>query len=783
MLNLSNLVAFETGRSISVRNTPASYIYASGENTAGQLGIGDNDSVDEFHAIGFTPDWRQYGGGLSGFTAFAINRLGESFVTGSNTTGCMGIGIPEATTASFNSLQPVPGNWKVLTNGSLQDQTVAHSMGIKTDGTLWAAGNNDRGQLGTGGTTSTDTFVQVGTADHWVDVACGEEWTIAQNDAGDVYTWGSGDNYRTGQNTQSDITSPTVLAISGIAAKGFAAGSDCGFLITSGNQGFSWGNNANGRTGRGTIAGNTQIPTVMSEQTVSNWVSIAANEGGGWAVNTADNCYGWGSNDVNQVGDNTTTDRTAPVEIGASIDWNGAVIVGGYDFAIAIIGRNLFGWGSGGNGQFGQNNALDIPVPIELFGTEDYAALGTCFASSYVVRESDVAPDPTPRSLFVWGWNRYGALMSGDSNAVTAPTIKDASDDFLIRHGAGLFGQGVLIGKGLNLVAAGRNDKGQLGLGSTTSPITSPTNLSTFTSNVMSTATGYDVSALSTSNGKVFTSGSGAAMLANGETETDTFVAVINNNDSGSDLTGKNWVSVGDKSVMAIGPDDIHIWGVLLDESRVSGVVNIEQYSSWSNISGKFSGEWVNGALGRYHAIFFDAAGNVFTVNLDNQYGQAGGAQDTGWEMFYNFSDTGRVAAPTTPTAAPLNFVATGANSVTAGLYNSYFLSSEGKIFGCGNAAGLGIYAGSADLDNIVGPARTEFIQMGNDTNWVRIEGTPDGIIAQKSTGILFFLGFAAQGEAGQGGSGRAQYDNWTQIGTNRYIDWQAIGRNVYGVV
>lgn len=783
MLNLSNLVAFETGRSISVRNIAASYIYASGENTDGQLGIGDNDSVDEFHAIGFAPDWRQYGGGLMGFTSFAINRLSETFVTGANEDGCMGIGIPEATTASFNTLQPVPGHWKMLTNGADENGANAHSVGIKTDGTLWAAGNNDRGQLGTGNTISTDTFVQIGSSSNWVKVACGAEWTVASNTADELYSWGSGDDYRTGQNTQSDTLSPTSIHT---GVLDFAAGSNCGFLIHSDNLGESWGSNSDGRTCRGTIAGNTQEPSPMNQNVNAIYVAIAANAAGGWAVDANNDCWGWGLNNLNQVGDGTTTNRLIPVEIGASIDWTDAVIVGGSEFALAIIGGDLYGWGRGISGQFGQNNSLDIAAPLKLFDTEDYVALGTCFSSSYVVRESKTAPAPTPRALFVWGWNQHGALMSGDSVQVTTPTIKNVGEDFLIRHGAGLYGQGLLIGKGTNLVAAGRNDKGQLGLDNTTSPVTGPTTVTGFGSSAMSTAPGYNMSALVTATGEVYTSGSVASMLANGETATDTFLKVINNNDNDSDLTGKNWISVGSKSVMAIGPDDIHIWGVQYDDARQSGVVNIEEYTSWSNISGKWSGEWVNGALGTHHAIFFDAAGNVFTVNLNNRYGQAGGAQDTGYEDYYHCvaAATSGIACfpPSTGTAAPLNLVAIGANSVTAGTSNSYYLSAEGKIYGCGWSSGLGVYGANADLDNIVGPAITEFVQMGTDTNWIRIEGTPNGIIAQKNTGLLFFLGYAPQGEDGQG-AGVANYTNWTQIGTNRYIDWQAIGRNVYGVV
>jgi len=53
------------------------------------------------------------------------------------------------------------------------------TVAVKTDGTLWAWGQNGNGQLGDGTTTDRSTPVRVGTYTDWVSVAAGNQHTVA----------------------------------------------------------------------------------------------------------------------------------------------------------------------------------------------------------------------------------------------------------------------------------------------------------------------------------------------------------------------------------------------------------------------------------------------------------------------------------------------------------------------------------------------------------------------------------------------------------------------------
>jgi hypothetical protein len=66
----------------------------------------------------------------------------------------------------------------------------SHTVAIKADGTLWAWGRNQAGQLGDGTTEDQSSPVQVGTATNWLAVAAGHHHTVAVRSDGTLWAWG-----------------------------------------------------------------------------------------------------------------------------------------------------------------------------------------------------------------------------------------------------------------------------------------------------------------------------------------------------------------------------------------------------------------------------------------------------------------------------------------------------------------------------------------------------------------------------------------------------------------
>ena len=92
----------------------------------------------------------------------------------------------DGTTASKSS----PGQIGTATNWQVVAAGYYHTVAVKTDGTLWAWGYNDFGQLGDGTMGDKSIPGQIGTATNWQAVAAGYYHTVAVKMDGTLWTWG-----------------------------------------------------------------------------------------------------------------------------------------------------------------------------------------------------------------------------------------------------------------------------------------------------------------------------------------------------------------------------------------------------------------------------------------------------------------------------------------------------------------------------------------------------------------------------------------------------------------
>ena len=148
---------------------------------------------------------------------------GGLWAWGRNYQGQLG---DNTTTDRSSPVQTVSGgtNWKQVAGG------LYHTAAIKTDGTLWLWGDNNKVQLGDNTTTRRSSPVQtISGGANWKQIACGYEHTAAIKTDGTLWLWGHNTNGQLGDNTRTSRSSPVQTVSGGTNWKQAA----CGFGHTA----------------------------------------------------------------------------------------------------------------------------------------------------------------------------------------------------------------------------------------------------------------------------------------------------------------------------------------------------------------------------------------------------------------------------------------------------------------------------------------------------------------------------------------------------------------------
>ena len=219
-------------------------LWAFGSNQFGQLGLGDYDNrsmpTEVAMPTGVTT-WKNVWAGAH--QSFAVGSNGKLYSWGYNGNGQLGTGNTTLQLIPTVVLLPSAfGDVLVVTAG------FGSAYALNTDGVLYAWGGNDAGQLGiTGTTVYKPTQVPFPTGAHaFTTISSGANHLIATTANGSVYAVGSNNNGQLGEGTTTNRSTLTLVRRNGgtnVYGTGFAA-DDASYLLDSLGAIWGWGYNA-----------------------------------------------------------------------------------------------------------------------------------------------------------------------------------------------------------------------------------------------------------------------------------------------------------------------------------------------------------------------------------------------------------------------------------------------------------------------------------------------------------------------------------------------------------
>lgn len=184
---------------------------------------------------------------------------------------------------------------------------------LKNNGTVWASGVNDKGQLGDGTTTPSQfKWQQVKGLKDVISLSTGESHTLVLKKDGTVWSFGKNDVGQLGDGTRINKAVPVkVLNLEGIIA--VSAGGWHSVALKNDGTVWVWGSNMGGQLGD-QITAEAADSSVPIKVNLTHVTSISASQWDTLALKKDGTVWTWGSNSVGGVPGELRKDST-PVKI------------------------------------------------------------------------------------------------------------------------------------------------------------------------------------------------------------------------------------------------------------------------------------------------------------------------------------------------------------------------------------------------------------------------------------------------------------------------------------
>ena len=695
-------------------------LWGMGNFQFGQLD--NNISQYNLLQVGTATNW--VSGSAGSQHGLAIQSNGTLWAWGGNAYGQLGFN--DGNTRS----SPVQvGTLNTWTTVSSREYT---TIATRTDGTLWSWGQNQFGSLGLNDFTLRSSPVQVGTLNTWTgDISTGQNAVMMIR--GDGTLWGMGD-HRYGMLGWGSSSMELLPIDGGTTWVSASTGQSHTVAIKSDGTMWSWGQNNLGQIGQGPLGSAFNKYSPVQIGLLNTWSKASAGTNHNMAIKTDGTLWGWGQASLGKLGDNTTTTKSSPVQIGTRT-WTNVYAGGEHTIAIRTDGT-LWAWGFNSNGQLGDNTSVNKSSPVQIGTLNNWSSASTTKNEFSYYNTAVIKTDGT---LWIWGSNAYGQLGNNSptnvnrSSPVQLGTETNWASVSVNTHVLGLKTNGTIW-------SWGNNDLGQLGIGDiapVNSHRSSPVQIGTL-NNWSRIFAGVRSSLAIKTDGTLW----GWGLNSTGGSLGD---GTFTNRSSPVQIGTRNdWLTadINSNAMFAINsPGGLYSVGIHLFLGRpnlLSSPVQIGTLNTWSRVS-----------VGMSHTMAIQTNGTLWAWGLN-----PGGALGNNTPDYYIFTTPG-IYSPVQ--IGTLN----NWSRLTAGSRTTHGIKTDGTLWGWGDAGESGLFT------NI---NRSSPVQIGTRNDWSNLQSTATGnnILALRTDNTVWGWGSNSNGQLAD--NTNVNRSSPVQIGSN--LSW-----------